>query len=89
MEYVLDRNGNPTLCVACGKPMELGPAGYPNHHCSRRSEGAHAGANTRAHEPLVRNRPFAERLNEGFSMLKDFGYNYGTEDYRFLERLGG
>ena len=57
-------------CVSCGKPIELGPSGYPNHHCSRAHEAAKEAAN-RAHEetPKPRRRSYGQRLAEGFEML--------------------
>ena len=63
-------------CVSCGRPIEYvkteqGQPGAANHHCSTKYEGDKRGASIRGEEPLVRRKPYWERLEDGFRALND------------------
>ena len=64
-----------TRCVSCGQPMERGPSGHYNHHCSEDHEKRKEAASRRAHtqEPEKQRRPSeARRLADGF-FLRNLG----------------
>ena len=61
-------------CVSCGKPMEYNKETHlVSHHCSEGHIARREGASTRGEEPIVRERPYSERIAEGFTMMRACG----------------
>ena len=64
-------------CVACGQrfPVERSKDRLPNHHCSPQFEAARVAAERRhlrrqQRRGLRTTQPFAERLDQGFWLLR-------------------
>lgn len=63
------KSPSPEKCVSCGKAIELGERGFPDHHCSPQHEAAVEAAHRRAQDDLLPYKPpYSQRLKDGFHM---------------------